>query len=168
MSNILNKRISFNKKKSMETHYFRIYTYFTHRHAHTHRDYCYLPFQLQRETPLEDSDLLDFKCLQFNKRKGYLVAHDLERSWLNTPQPVGSKDLHSTRCSRDSRHLTILDAKTGVLIVPLGSNSKVDGNSRFFSKTNFGIKLFSKRKTNRTITGSHDPMCGWYSPFSCG
>lgn len=156
----------------MDTHiiyvYIHIHILHTDMHIHTETIAIFL-FNFRGKTPLEDSDLLKcFKCLQFNKRKGYLAAHDLERSWLNTPQPVGSKDLRSTRCSRDSRHLTILDAKTEVLIIPLGSNSKVDGNSRFFSKTNFGIKLFSKRKTNRTITGSHDPMCGWYRPFSCG
>lgn len=154
----------------MDTHIIYAYTHthilHTNTHIHTETIAVFL-LNFRGKTPLEDGDLLNFKCLQFNTRKGYPVAHSLERSWLNTHQPVGSKDRRFSRCSRDSWRLTILDAKTEVLITPLGSNSKVGTNSRFFSKTNFGIKLFSKRKPSRAITGSHDPMCGWYSPFSC-
>lgn len=50
--------------------------------------------------------------------------------------------------------------QTEVLIIPVGSHPKVGGNSRFFSKKNFGIRLFRKRKSSRAVMAAVIPCVG--------
>lgn len=55
--------------------------FYTHTHTQIHTEtIAIFLLNFRGKTPLEVSDLLNFKCSQFNTRKGFLVAHNLEKN----------------------------------------------------------------------------------------